>query len=100
MGKCKKRTVKFIKWTGRQLKPAGIALIAKLVGIAETTGLSGTAKRALVIAAAKASLVDVQEGAIRVAIQLAHHAMAIDPDDEALGDLGDVEDRDLVDDAV
>ncbi len=95
-GKCKKRSVTFGKWVGRELRPSGIRLIAKLVGIAEMTGLTGKAKRALVIAAAKASLEDVKEGAIRAAIQLAHFQLEA-AGAPALDELGDAEDADLVD---
>ena len=96
-GKCKKRTVTFGRWVGRQLKPSGIRLVAKLVGIAETSGLSGKAKRDLVIAAAKASLEEAKEGAIRAAIQLAHFQLEAAGVD-ALEELGDADDADLEDD--
>ena len=95
-GRCKKRTVKFGKWVGRQLKPAGIKLIAVLVGAAQDTGMSGKQKRDFVVNAAKDLLGDVKENAIRAGVEFAVGALKADPDPEALGDLGDAAEGDLV----
>lgn len=97
-GKCKKRTVKFGKWVGRQLRPAGIKLIAVLVGAAQNSTMSGKEKRDFVIGAAKQLLGEVKENAIRAGVEFAVGALKADPDPDALSDLGDAEDADLVED--
>ena len=90
MGKCARRTKKFVKKVAKVLTPVGIRLIGNIVGIVGTTKWSNDEKRDVAFDLAKGSLVaagiEAKEAAIRVAIEAS--ADALKDGQAALEELG------------
>ncbi len=84
----------------RALSPVGIKLIASIVGTLKKTDLSDEAKREAAVAAGKVSLklagIDAKESVIRLVTE--YSVAGLQQGADALEDIGNMEDADLVDD--
>lgn len=97
MGKCAKRTKSVGRAIGKALTPVGVKLIGEIVGELANVNLSSSAKREAAYAAIKVSLghagIEARETAIRTAQEFA--VATLKHGQEALSDLGTVDDLDL-----
>ncbi|MEE8489944.1 MAG: hypothetical protein V3S43_06375 [Acidimicrobiia bacterium] len=89
MGRSARRAREIVKHFAKTLAPTGIRLIGQLVSLAGNTDMGNTERRETVVTLAKGALKDVEEQAIRAAVEVAVNALKRGQD--KLDELGSME---------